>query len=307
MKSLKALIILTFASSTLFAQTNKKLLRDIAAIGKADQQYRVAAIAEAKKHGTGSAEDKALMAKQSAADVANLAKIERIITDYGYPGKTLVGLNLSDVAFNVIQHNDLEAQKKYLPVIIEAADKGELSPSLIPLMVDRVRIAQNQPQVYGTQVHESKKGIFQLFPIGDEAFVNDRRKKAGLPPLQSYLKKWGIDYKPVSSTANPNPPGLYYKVTEEELPAIEPIGGNEAIFSKLVYPEQAKAANVNGFVTVQLTVSGSGSTKDITVIKGLGYGCDEEAVRVLKEAKFTNKAGEDSEIRMRVPFPYSKK
>lgn len=307
MKILKLTALFLFLTASIFAQTHKKLAAEIAVIGKADQQYRVAAIAEAKKHGTGSAEDKALMAKQSAADVANLGKIERIITDYGYPGKTLVGQDLSNVAFNVIQHNDLEAQKKYLPVIIEAADKGELSISLIPLMVDRVRIAQNQPQVYGTQLHESKKGLFQLFPIGNEAFVNDRRKKAGLPPLQSYLKKWGIDYKPVSSTANPNPPGLYYKVTEEELPAIEPVGGNEAIYNKLVYPEQAKAANINGFVTVQLTVTGSGGAKDITVIKGLGYGCDEEAARVLKEAKFTNKAGEDSEIRMRVPFPYSKK
>ncbi|WP_222431603.1 energy transducer TonB [Mucilaginibacter achroorhodeus] len=304
MKTLTAVSLLILSATTLFAQTNKKLAVEIAAIGKADQQYRVAAIAEAKKHGTGSEQDKALMAKQSAADVANLAKVARIITDYGYPGKTLVGQNLSDVAFNVIQHNDLEAQEKYLPVIIEAADKGELSPSLIPLMVDRVRITQNQPQVYGTQLHESKKGIFQLYPIGDEAFVNDRRKKAGLSSLQSYLKKWGIDYKPVSSTANLNPPNLYYKVTEEELPAIEPVGGNKAIYSQLAYPEQAKAANINGFVTVQLTVTGSGSTKDITVVKGLGYGCDEEAVRVLKEAKFTNKAGEDSEIRMRLPFPY---
>lgn len=307
MKSLCVLSLLLLPISTLFAQTNKKLSAEIAAIGKADQQYRVAAIAAAKKYGSGSAEDKALMAKQSAADAANLVKIERIINDFGYPGKTLVGTNLSSVAFMVIQHNELDAQQKYLPVIIAAADKGELSRSLISLMVDRVQIAQKQPQVYGTQLHESKKGVFQLYPIGDEAFVNQRRKKAGLPPLQEYLKKWGLKYTVPGSTENLNPKSIYYDYAVEEEPsAIEPIGSEDAIYSKIIYPEKAKAANINGFVTAQLTVTGTGNTKDLSVVKGLGYGCDEEALRVLKEAKFTNKAGEDSEIRMRIPFPYKK-
>jgi TonB family protein len=308
MKLLKFTILLFLLSTpTLFAQTNKKLVAELAAIYKDDQQYRVAAIAAARKYGRSSKEDNELMKKQDAADRANLAKIDAIISKYGYPGKTMVGANLSKVAFMVIQHNDQEAQEKYLPLLKEAADKGELAPSLLPLMIDRVLTSKGQPQVYGTQLHETKGIGIQVFPIGDEAFVNDRRKKAGLPPLEVYLKQWNINYQVPSSTGNPNPKSLYYVAAPQDESPIMPIGGNDAIFSKSVYPEQAKAANITGFVTVELTVTGSGSTKNLSVVKGLGYGCDEEALRVMKEAKFTNKAGEDADIRIKVPFPYVKK
>lgn len=307
MKPLKlTALIFLLSTPTLFAQTNKKLASELAAIYKDDQQYRVAAIAAAKKFGRGSKEDNELMKKQDIADRANLAKIEAIISEYGYPGKTLVG-DQSKVAFMVIQHNENDAQEKYLPILTAAADKGELNPSLLPLMVDRLLTGKGQPQVYGTQLHETPGVGIQIFPIGDEAFVNDRRKKAGLPPLQMYLKQWGINYKVPSSVSNPNPKSLYYVAVPKDESPIMPIGGNDAIFSKLVYPEQAKAANITGFVTIELTVTGGGSTKNLSVVKGLGYGCDEEALRVMKEAKFTNKAGEDSEIRMKVPFPYVKK
>ncbi|MES2265447.1 MAG: energy transducer TonB [Bacteroidota bacterium] len=308
MKLLK-LTTLLFLLSTLplFAQTNKKLAAELAAIYNDDQQYRVAAIAAAKKYGSGSKEDNELMRKQDVADVANLKKIDRIITDYGYPGKTLVGPELSKVAFMVVQHNDQEAQEKYLTTFIQAADNKELDASLLPLMIDRVRTAKGKPQLYGTQLHETKGGGVQIFPIEDEAFVNVRRKKAGLPPLQVYLKKWGINYIVPGSVGNLNPKSLYYTPAAEPESAIQLIGGDDALYSKLVYPEQAKAANITGFVTIQLTVTAGGDTKDLSVVKGLSYGCDEEALRIMKDAKFKNKAGEEAEIRMKLPFPYQKK
>jgi hypothetical protein len=34
----------------------------------------------------------------------------------------------------------------------------------------------------------------------------------------------------------------------------------------------------------------------------VGYGCDEEAVRVVKTARFRNPTGAEQEIRMMVPF-----
>src|SRR6478735_12106644 len=108
MKLLKLTILSLILTTPLFAQTNKKLAAELAAIYKDDQQYRVAAIAAAKKYGRSSKEDNELMKKQDIADRANLAKIEAIISEYGYPGKTLVG-DKSNVAFMVIQHNDTDA------------------------------------------------------------------------------------------------------------------------------------------------------------------------------------------------------
>ncbi|WP_167856972.1 energy transducer TonB [Hymenobacter aquaticus] len=49
----------------------------------------------------------------------------------------------------------------------------------------------------------------------------------------------------------------------------------------LRYPRQALAAAVSGKVFVSFTVQADGSIADVQVIKGLGYGTDEEAARVV--------------------------
>ncbi len=49
-------------------------------------------------------------------------------------------------------------------------------------------------------------------------------------------------------------------------------------------PKRAKVAGVNGKVIIQFTVMEDGSLADFVIIQGLGYGCDEEAIRVLSMA-----------------------
>ncbi|MCU0432917.1 MAG: energy transducer TonB [Bacteroidia bacterium] len=48
------------------------------------------------------------------------------------------------------------------------------------------------------------------------------------------------------------------------------------------YPEQAKKNNITGFVVVGFMVKEDGSLTDFRILKSLGYGCDEEAMRVAK-------------------------
>ncbi|MBW6499201.1 MAG: energy transducer TonB [Bacteroidales bacterium] len=50
----------------------------------------------------------------------------------------------------------------------------------------------------------------------------------------------------------------------------------------IVYPGEARENNVSGIVRVSFTVDTDGSIQNVSVIEGLGYGCDEEAVRVMK-------------------------
>ncbi|MFD0764730.1 energy transducer TonB [Mucilaginibacter lutimaris] len=76
-------------------------------------------------------------------------------------------------------------------------------------------------------------------------------------------------------------------VTVESMPS--PIGGVDAwskfLNKNLKFPAQAQDAGVGGRVTVSFVVEKDGHLTDITVIKGAGYGMDEEAIRVLKLAK----------------------
>ncbi len=64
-------------------------------------------------------------------------------------------------------------------------------------------------------------------------------------------------------------------------------GGQEAlgnfIRKNLRYPARASEAGIGGRVTLSFVIERDGRVSDIKVIKGLGYGCDEEAVRIMKK------------------------
>ncbi len=50
----------------------------------------------------------------------------------------------------------------------------------------------------------------------------------------------------------------------------------------LKYPQTAKNKGIEGVVVVQFSVEKDGSISDVNVVKGIGGGCDEEVVRVVK-------------------------
>lgn len=92
----------------------------------------------------------------------------------------------------------------------------------------------------------------------------------------------------------PPPPAEASKETEEtednffvvveEMPKL--IGGIESVQEKIKYPENAKKANIEGLVIIQFIVNKKGEVVNPKVIRGIGGGCDEEAIRVLKKAEF---------------------
>jgi protein TonB len=70
----------------------------------------------------------------------------------------------------------------------------------------------------------------------------------------------------------------------EEMPAFP--GGNSELLKfftqNLIYPEIAKRAGVEGKVVLSFVVDKSGDISEVKVLKSIGAGCDEEAMRVLK-------------------------
>ena len=53
------------------------------------------------------------------------------------------------------------------------------------------------------------------------------------------------------------------------------------------YTEQARKKKINGTVLLSLTVTVDGTTRDIKLVKGVGYGLDEKAVEAVSRWKFT--------------------
>jgi protein TonB len=70
----------------------------------------------------------------------------------------------------------------------------------------------------------------------------------------------------------------------EEMPSFP--GGEAELFKYLgkniKYPEMANSAGISGVVYVTFVVDKDGKIKDVKVLRGIGGGCDEEAVRVVK-------------------------
>ncbi len=76
-----------------------------------------------------------------------------------------------------------------------------------------------------------------------------------------------------------------FSVVEE---SAEPKGGMPAFYKyvgeKIKYPAQARRMGVEGRVFVQFVVNRDGTIVEVTAIKGIGAGCDEEAVRIVQSA-----------------------
>lgn len=53
-----------------------------------------------------------------------------------------------------------------------------------------------------------------------------------------------------------------------------------------VYPDAARDLEIEGQVKLRVTVAEDGSVSDVQVVKGIGYGLDESAVKALKRCKF---------------------
>jgi TonB family protein len=79
--------------------------------------------------------------------------------------------------------------------------------------------------------------------------------------------------------------GEIYMIVEQQA---MPKGGMRQFYKyiadNLKYPPQAKRMGVEGRVYAQFIVEKDGYITDIKILKGIGSGCDEEAVRLLKNA-----------------------
>lgn len=90
-----------------------------------------------------------------------------------------------------------------------------------------------------------------------------------------------------------------------------PIGGMAAFYqyvnNNIKYPMQPLTLNIEGRVFVQFVVGKDGSLTDVTVIRGIGGGCDEEAIRVLKGApgwKPGKQRGKPVRVKMVLPITF---
>lgn len=120
---------------------------------------------------------------------------------------------------------------------------------------------------------------------------------------------WTAEIPTVDPDIHPLPPppavpdddtnGIFVVVENDP----EPIGGLGGILSRLEYPEIARKAGVEGRVTVEFVVEKDGSVSNATVLKGIGAGCDEAALKAVLETRFIPGMQRKVPVRVRMWIP----
>ncbi|NBB99871.1 MAG: TonB family protein [Bacteroidetes bacterium] len=87
----------------------------------------------------------------------------------------------------------------------------------------------------------------------------------------------------------------------EDMP--QPVGGMAGIQQRINYPDIARRAGVEGRVIVQFVVDENGNVQNPQVVRGIGAGADEEAIRVLRETEFTPGMQRGRPVPVRMSWP----
>src|SRR5436190_4620752 len=135
------------------------------------------------------------VAEMRAIDAEHTARMKAVVAQHGWPGRSLVGDDGTHAAWLLVQHAEVSFMAQCLPLMKRAVSAGEASPNDYAYLLDRVRMSQGQPQVYGTQFISSADGKFVLHPIEDPEHVDERRRAVGLPSMAEYEKKIREVYK----------------------------------------------------------------------------------------------------------------
>ena len=121
----------------------------------------------------------------------NTARLKEIISKYGWPGRGLAGEPGAFAAWRIAQHaiGDPAFQRCCLGLLQEAAARGDVSPQHPAYMLDRIRMYEGKPQIYGTQFMPNAEGDWAPWEIEDLPHVDERRAAIGLAPLAETLHK----------------------------------------------------------------------------------------------------------------------
>jgi TonB family protein len=118
---------------------------------------------------------------------------------------------------------------------------------------------------------------------------------------------WAI---PKAGTSNPNSSGkagkgeVYDVVETLPIPSGGMAGWSAYLSANLGYPTTARRKDIEGTVIVAFVVNTDGTVSDFEVLKGIGGGCDEEALRIVKNSpKWTPGMQDGKVVRTRMGLP----
>ncbi|MCR5659726.1 MAG: M56 family metallopeptidase [Bacteroidales bacterium] len=236
---------------------------------------------------------------------------------------TLVDAPVNDSVYNIVEEmpefpGGVEAMMKYVADNVkypqEARDKDISGRVFVNFVIEKdgsvsdVKIKQG----IGGGCDEEAVRVISAMPKWKPG------KQKGKPVRVNYMMPLNFklnEGQPAKSTKKeaskpnmkPDKNGVYQIV--EEMPQFP--GGEKAMLDfvakNVVYPEEARDKEISGRVFVSFIIEKDGSVNEVKVMKGIGGGCDEEAVRVVKAMpkwKPGKMKGEPVRVSYMMPFTF---
>ena len=213
---------------------------------------------------------------------ADLENKRLIFTEIGL----VIGLALMLVAFE---------WKSYEKTVIEVTSRQveNVSEDIIPITEQKVKPPPPAPvkQVVKINIVEDNVTVDDDISIDAEANQNTE--------VQEYIA-------PVRSDEEESAEEAQIFMVVESMP--EYPGGEAALYAYLAanikYPQMAKESGIQGRVFVTFVVERDGRVTDVRVLRGIGGGCDEEAIRVVENMpKWTPGKQRGKSVRVQYNLP----
>jgi hypothetical protein len=135
------------------------------------------------------------LAREASAP-ASAERLWAVLDDYeAWPGTRLVGADGERAAWLVVQLGDTDLQRRALDHLEAAVDCGDADPAHYAYLLDRIRMADGRPQVYGSQFVAAGDGEVTPWPIEDPGGVDERRARVGLEPLAAQRRAMEERYR----------------------------------------------------------------------------------------------------------------
>ena len=158
-------------------------------------------------------------------------------------------------------------------------DKREIDASLLnrEVVIDEEMVEITKQEEQKPQPVEVPKQTTQLEIVQDDVEVEDIDINAEVEQNEVIE-----DYVPVEVEEEEVVEQEIFKIVEE-MPSYP--GGEqklmEYVAKNIKYPQIARETGIQGRVYVNFVVEPDGSVSNVSVLRGIGGGCDEEAIRVV--------------------------
>jgi hypothetical protein len=148
----------------------------------------------------------AASARIEAVDDENLAILLAMVPPEGWFLRSKYG-KAARIAFHIVQHSDVQTQKRFLPTLETLVPAGEFDGQSYGMMFDRVAISEGRPQRFGTQFR-CDGGKWRPYPMEAADQVDARRKAMGFPEVFAAYKAQFDTSPTCPQTRSAPPPGM---------------------------------------------------------------------------------------------------